>query len=310
MRSLLISLCLSCSNNSSPHVSPSPAPLESLTVEREQDRNPQLENELAEIARQARGRVGVAAKLLGSKQTVLLNSAEHFPMQSVYKLPISMAVVQQVDQGKLKLDQMVRVAKDDFIGTNARSPIRDKFPNGVELSVSDLLRYAISESDGTASDVLMKVAGGPEIIQSFLTTIGIADMKIIDTEKALARDRSLQYRNWTTPDAAVALLESLDEKRELSQTSRSLLMKLMAESTPGKNRLKGLLPAGTYVAHKTGTSGTQNGVTAATNDIGIITLPNGQHLAIAVFVSESPAVETTREGVIAQLAKRVFETWK
>src|SRR5215813_14259220 len=122
MRSLLISLCLSCSNNSSPHVSPSPAPLESPTVEREQDRNPQLENELAEIARQARGRVGVAAKLLGSNQTVSLNSAEHFPMQSVYKLPISMAVVQQVDQGKLKLDQMVRVAKDDFIGTNARSP--------------------------------------------------------------------------------------------------------------------------------------------------------------------------------------------
>ena len=307
---LVISFSLSCSSNSSPHVSSSTVPLGSPTTDKQQNRNTQLQNEFAEIAKQARGRVGVAAKLLESNQTVSLNSAEHFPMQSVYKLPISMAVLQQVDHGKLKLDQRVRVAKDDFIGTNAHSPIRDKFPDGVELSLSDLLRYAISESDGTASDVLMKVAGGPEIIQSFLTALGIEDVKIIDTEKAIAQDRSLQYRNWATPDAAVALLESLDEKRSLSQRSQELLMKLMGESTPGKNRLKGLLPAGTYVAHKTGTSGTQNGVTAATNDIGIITLPSGQHVAIAVFVSESPADEATRERVIAQLAKKVFDTWK
>ena len=76
----------------------------------------------------------------------------------------------------------------------------------------------------------------------------------------------------------------------------------MTESKPGQKRLKGLLPAGTAVAHKTGTSGTVKGVTAATNDIGIITLPNGKRLAIAVFVADSPADEATREGVIAKIA--------
>jgi beta-lactamase class A len=89
-----------------------------------------------------------------------------------------------------------------------------------------------------------------------------------------------------------------------------LVLKFMIESTPGAKRLKGLLPAGTIVAHKTGTSGTEkNGITAATNDIGIITLPSGRHVAIAVFVSDSPADEATREGVIARIVKAVWDKW-
>jgi beta-lactamase class A len=87
-----------------------------------------------------------------------------------------------------------------------------------------------------------------------------------------------------------------------------LLLKYMIESAPGANRLKGLLPPGTIVAHKTGTSGTNQGITAATNDIGLITLPGGKHLAIAVFVSDSPADEATREGVIAKTAKAVWDS--
>jgi beta-lactamase class A len=83
----------------------------------------------------------------------------------------------------------------------------------------------------------------------------------------------------------------------------------MAESRPGAKRLKGLLPAGTVVGHKTGTSGIENGITAATNDIRIVTLPNGKHLAIAVFVADSPADEATREGVIAKVARAVWDKW-
>jgi beta-lactamase class A len=86
-------------------------------------------------------------------------------------------------------------------------------------------------------------------------------------------------------------------------------MKVLTESTPGAKRLKGLLPAGTAVAHKTGTSGTQGGLTAATNDIGLLTLPNGKHVAIAVFVSDSPTDEATREAVIAKIARAVWDAW-
>ena len=267
-----------------------------------------LQKQITEIAGLAKGRVGVSAVVLESGDTVAaLNPEDHFPMQSVYKLPISMAVMNLVDAGKVKLDQTVKLTKDDYIGRAAHSPIRDRYPNGTELTVNDLLRYAISESDGTASDVLMKLAGGPAAVQADLSSLSITDWKIVDTEKAFVQDHSLQYRNWATPDAAVALLRALHEKRGLTESSQTLLLKFMTESRPGAKRLKGLLPAGTVVAHKTGTSGTEKGITAATNDIGIITLPNGRHLAIAVFVSDSPADEATREGVIAKIAKAVWD---
>src|SRR5439155_24440591 len=113
--------------------------------------NRELQNEIEQIALAAKGRVGVAAVVLDTGETVSLNPHDHFPMQSVYKLPIGMAVMKQVDAGKLKLDQKVPVTKSDFVRIGQHSPIRDKNPNGAELTVSDLLRFAISESDGTAS---------------------------------------------------------------------------------------------------------------------------------------------------------------
>ena len=271
--------------------------------------NLELRNQIEQIAAAAKGHVGVAAVVLETGATVSLNPHDHFPMQSVYKLPIGMAVMKQVDAGKVRLDQKVRVTKDDFIGRAAHSPIRDKYPNGTVLTVNELMGWMLLESDGTASDVLMKLIGGPETIQAFLTELGIKDMIVLDTEKAFAQDHSLQFRNWATPEAAVVLLRALHERRGLSESSQMLLLKYMTESRPGAKRLKGLLPAGTIVAHKTGTSGTENGITAATNDIGIITLPNGRHLAIAVFVADSAADEATREGVIAKIAKAVWDKW-
>jgi beta-lactamase class A len=268
-----------------------------------------LQQEITAIAALAKGRVGVSAVVIETGETIAgLNSQDHFPMQSVYKLPISMAVMKQVDAGKINLDQKVKVAKEDYVSSGAHSPIRDKYRDGTELTVNELLRFALSESDGTASDVLMKLAGGPGAIQAYLTGLGINDMIVLDTEQSFTQDHSLQYRNFATPGAAVALLRALYEHRGLSESSQALVLKFMAESTPGPRRLKGLLPAGTKVAHKTGTSGTEKGITAATNDIGIISLPSGKHLAIAVFVSDSPNDEATREGTIAKIAKAVWDS--
>jgi|SRR5882724_35750 len=273
----------------------------------EQEPNQELQNQISQIASVAKGKVGVSAVVLETGESVSLNPHDHFPMQSVYKLPIGMAVIKQVDAGKIRLEQKVRVTKEDFGSRGQHSPIRDQNPNGVEMSVSDLLRYAISESDGTASDVLMRLAGGPGAIQAYLTELKITDMIVLNSEKELGQNSQGQYRNWAAPEAAVALLRALHERQGLSESSQALLLKFMTESTPGAKRLKGLLPAGTVVAHKTGTSGSRKGITSATNDIGIITLPNGRHLAIAVFVSDSPGDETTREGVIAKIAKAVWE---
>src|SRR5205814_2892745 len=148
-----------------------------------------LQKQIEQIAALAKGRVGVSAMILETGEAAgsiaSLDSHGHFPMQSVYKLPISLAVMEQVDAGKLRLDEKVRIAKTDYVGRAAHSPIRDQNPQGAELTVAELLRFALVESDGTASDVLMKLAGGHEAVQARLTELRITDMIVLDTENAL-----------------------------------------------------------------------------------------------------------------------------
>ena len=269
--------------------------------------NVELQKQIEQIAALAKGRVGVAVEVLETGKSVSLNLHEHFPMQSVYKLPIGMAVMAQVDNKKLTLEQRVRVEKSDFVRLGQHSPIRDKNPNGVELSVSELLRFAVSESDGTASDVLLELVG-VEFVTRYLNELGANEIVVADSEKAIGKDWETQYRNWASPHGAIQLLRGLYEKRGISEQSQQLLLKLMTETPTGPKRLKGLLPKTAVVAHKTGTSGTSPaGVAAATNDIGLITLPDGRHVAIAVFVSDSRADLATRESVIAQIAKAIWD---
>jgi beta-lactamase class A len=259
------------------------------------------------IAPVAKGRVGAAVILLESGESVDLSGDQHFVMQSVYKLPIAMAVLQHVDNGELKLEQMVEVEKKDFVREGMYSPVRDQYPDGTRLPLAELLRYTISESDGTTSDVLMNLVGGAPAVMEFLTGIGVSNINVVNLEKEIGRDWQTQYKNWATPKAAVQLLAALEAGHGLSAESRTLLLKLMTESTPGARRIKGQLPAGTIVAHKTGTGGTRDGITSATNDIGIITLPDGEHLAVAVFVSDSAGDDAARDDVIARIAKEAWD---
>jgi beta-lactamase class A len=266
-----------------------------------------LQSQFEKIAGDAKGRVGVAVKIIESGETADLHGDKHFPMQSVYKLPIAMAVLQRVDRGELKLDHQVKVEPGDFVRKGMYSPVRDKYPDGTELTIAELLRYTICESDGTTSDVLMKLIGGPGSVMAFLKEIQVPDIQVVNYEKEIGRDWETQYRNWATPKGALALLVALQAQRGLSWESQTLLLKLMTEAIPGEKRLKGELPAGTVVAHKTGTGGTRNGITSATNDIGITTLPDGRHLAVAAFVSDSAADDDTRDAIIARLTKAAWD---
>ncbi|MBW4458984.1 MAG: class A beta-lactamase, subclass A2 [Nodosilinea sp. WJT8-NPBG4] len=303
-------LATGCSSNSSSsradNQNSQPDPLEEVVAS---NANNELRNQIGQISQAAQGRVGVTATVLKTGESVTLNGDQQFPMQSVYKFPIAMAVLAQIDQGKLRLEQQVRVEASDFVSDLQHSPIRDENPQGVELSLAELLKYMVSESDGTACDVLLKLVGGPEVVTQYLRNLGINSIVVGNTEKEIGQDKAVQYRNYATPDGAVALLRALHEGQGLSESSQALLLQLMTETPTGLQRIKGLLPDGTVVAHKTGTSRTVDGVTAATNDVGLVTLPNGQHLAIAVFVSDSTANDTIREEVIAKVARAAWDEW-
>jgi len=269
---------------------------------------PQLRAEMEAASASVRGHVGAAALLVETGELVSWHGAQHFPMQSVYKFPIAMDVLHRVDEGKLSLDQEVEV--DPSVYAPVHSPIRDKYPNGgVKLPLRELLRANIVDSDGAACDLLLRLVPAPEVTK-YLEELGVNGLKVVATEKEMSRDPMVQYRNWATPDAAVFLLKKFQLGEGLSSASRTLLMRWMTDTEIGPHRIKGLLPPGTQVAHKTGTDGTRNGLTRATNDIGLITLPDGRHLAVAIFVADSKQNEATREAVIAKIAFACWKHWQ
>lgn len=295
--------------NSNQTAAPTPGVVITRTPAPRQAPDAQLEQQFAEIAKDANGKVGIAAFVIETGQNASLNADEKFAMQSVYKLPIAMAVMKQVDAGKFKADQEIEIKKEDFVEKGQASLLRDNFPDGTKIPLWRVIEYAISQSDGTASDVLMNLAGGAGEVQKYIDELGIKDMAVKSTEKELAKDPKVQYENFATPNAAVGLLTELKSGNSLERERRKLIMDFMNESVPGQDRLRGLLPDSAYVAHKTGTSGTRGGVTAATNDIGIIQLPNGNYALIAVFVGDSKADDNARAAVIAKATKAVWDKW-
>ena len=267
-----------------------------------------LETQIDQIAKKNEGNVGVSAIILETGEMASYNGEKKFPMQSVYKFPIAMAVLHQVDEGKLMIDQKIQIEKTEII-PNGRGSVKDKILSGAQLTIKDLIWYTVGESDNTACDVLLRILGGANVANNYVHEIGVNDISIATTERVQMQEDSIQYQNWATPKGMTKLLKIFYNTNTLSEKSRSVLLHDMIQSLPGQKRLKGLLPSGTIVAHKTGTAATVNGLTRATNDAGIITLPNGRHLAISVFISDSYADQTERELTIATISKAAFDFW-
>jgi beta-lactamase class A len=260
------------------------------------------------ISTEAKGQVSTACLLPGFKLNCSMNEMGHPPMQSVFKLPVVLTALHQVESGKLSLNQKVRFLASDRILPHTHSALQDKYPKGdVEVSLEELLHGAISDSDNVAADILLRTVGGPQAVNDYIASLGVVGFHMEDGEDGLARDVKAQFRNWFEPMGAVGLLDRLAANSPLTPEHTKLLFGWLENLHNGEHRIPGDLPAGTVVAHKTGSSDTVDGVTYATNDIGLITLPDGRKLAVAVFITNSHADDATREGVIAKIARAAYD---
>lgn len=267
-----------------------------------------LREQIAQLAKPAKGIVGVSVLGLENGDTLNYNGNARLVMHSVMKLPVAMAVLHLVDSGVLKMDQTIKIKRREMWAD--MGPLRAKYyaQGKAEVPVSELLSDMISASDNNACDILLKKLGGPGQVEDYLHMIKLRGINIEASEEDMARAWEVQYTNWCKPVDMIKLIGLFYNGGVLHPASRSFLLKIMTETTTGPNRIKGLLPQGTIVAHKTGTSGTNaQGLTPATNDVGIITLPNGKHVAIAVFVCNSTADDATREEVIAKITKAIYD---
>jgi beta-lactamase class A VEB len=243
--------------------------------------------------------------------TLKINDDYHYPMQSVFEFPIALAVLSEIDKKNISFEQEIKISKKDLL-PKTWSPIKDKFPNGTILTVKQILEYTISQSDNIGCDILLELIGGTDSVDSFLKAYNFRNISIKANEELMRKDWSIQYQNWTTPSAMNKLLIDAynNTNQMLSQKSYDYIWKVMRETTTGSNRLKGQLPKNTVVAHKTGTSGTNNGITAATNDVGVIILPDGQIIFISVFVADSFEAPEINEKIISDISKLAWDYYK
>jgi beta-lactamase class A len=267
-----------------------------------------LQRQIRDIAGDARGKVSVACALPDSSLNCDLDAHAHPPMQSVFKLPLAVTALHLVEVGKFSPDQTLRFLPGDRILPHTHSPLQDKYPEGnVDVPLRELLQLEISESDNVAADIVLRTVGGPTFVNEYMRSLGVQGFHLQDDEQGLARDEAVQYRNWFEPAGAVQLLRRISDDSPLTAEHTRMLLQWMQDASSGAGRIKGKLPAGTTVMHKTGSSGTRDGVAVATNDIGLITLPDGRRLAIAVFVTDSKADDDMRDAVLAQIARAAYD---
>ncbi len=266
-----------------------------------------LDQKISSIIKDKKAMVGISVLGFENGFTYNKNADKKLPMQSVFKFHIAAAVLDYVEKGKLSLDQKVTLNQSN-LHENTWSPLREKYPNGGIVSLSEIIEYTVAKSDNNGCDILLKLLGGTQVVQKFMNAKGVKNFQIKYNEEAMHKDWNAQYENYSTTNSAVDVLKKFYDGKLLSKKSTDYLMKVMFSTSTGTNKLIEQLPKDTPVARKTGSSGKNNaGLTGAENEIAIITLPNGKHYAIAVFVSNSTETAEVNCRMISDISKTVWD---
>ncbi|MEZ7500283.1 class A beta-lactamase, subclass A2 [Flavobacterium sp. Arc3] len=250
--------------------------------------------------------VGVSIRGIEDKDTLNINGNLNAPLMSVFKFHIALAVLKQVDKGKLSLTHKIFIKKED-LHQGTWSPIRDDFSNGnLHITLDSLLRYTVSHSDNNGCDILLDLIGGTEPVQKFVHRQGIKNFTIKVNEQQMRTWENL-YLNTTTPLATTALLYKFYKGKILKRGTTEYLYQIMVESSRGLSWMKAGLPEGTELAHRTGMSGTnEHNLRVAMNDVGIVKLPNGKHFIISVYLKDITGEIEETEKIIADITRA---TW-
>jgi len=303
-----------------------------------------LERRLAAIASDCPGVCGISVLHLDSGRFAAIRADERFPMASTFKLPIAMTVLSGVDQGAIKLDEVVHLNPWDM--NPAASALTDAHPvGGVDVTLHDLLDRMLTTSDNTACDVLLRRVGGPAVVTQELRLWSVSELRVDRDERESGNDwvgLSLPFdstqtaaslkaardavpisrraeadrkfmadpRDTATPRGFTALLAMLWHGAALSPASTDTMRAMLERTTTGAGRLRAGLPKPVKLAHKTGTGWSLGDHTAAVNDVGVITLPGGGgRVAIAVLIRDVRGPVPRAEKTIAEVAKAVFDSW-
>jgi len=299
---------------------------------------PQLVSTIDTLARNFRGKFGIAVRAVDEGWTIEENARQRLPQQSVSKLWVAITLLDLRDQGKARLDEPIVVRPQDL--TLFHQPIAALVKNdGYRTTVGDLLTRALTRSDNTANDRLLTYVGGPAAVRSMIERKQLGDIRFGPGERLLqsktagltwiqayaknngflnarsrlstdARTAALDAYVANPPDGAAPIaiadaLARLARGELLSETSTRIMLDTMGDSVTGRARLRAALPSGWEIAHKTGTGQDLGSRNAGFNDVGLITAPDGRRYTIAVMIGDTRESVPRRQQLIQAVASAV-----
>jgi beta-lactamase class A len=300
-----------------------------------------LEPVIHEIWRNFPGRTGIAIRRIDGDWLVSRRGDEYFPQQSVSKLWVSLALLDRVDRGEVSLNDRIAITADDLTLFHQPLAARVRNQGRVEETAGQLLDLAITGSDNSANDALLRHAGGPDAVRGFIERNALGRIRFGPGERLLQsriagldwqqrysvgssfqtarnavplamRQQALQRyladpEDGASPDAIVAALARLARGELLSPTSTQLILDTMVRTRSGPQRLRAGVPAGWQVAHKTGTGQVLGAVSTGYNDIAILTAPDGTRYAVAVMIADTTASIPQRMAMMQSVSRAVAQ---
>jgi beta-lactamase class A len=267
-----------------------------------------LEATVARIADGSAGRIGVYAVDLVSGREVSVLGDQRFPMASTSKIAIAATFMEGVEQGRWSLTSefplLVPVASARF--SSDKAPVVP----GQRFQAIDLIEMMITRSNNPATDALLAVVGGPRAVNAWASRNGMPEFNLTRDIATLVRDdgeidpaKRIDIRDSATPQTMVRLLAGLYQGKFLKESSRKVILGAMERCRTGARRMKGMLPDGTQVAHKTGT------LNNTASDIGIIHTPDGRAIAVAIYVTGQGS-KPARDAKIASIARALYDGYQ
>ena len=264
-----------------------------------------LEQQIAQLANGAAGRIGVAAVDLSTGREISILGDQRFPMASTSKIAIAATYLEGVDRGRWTLTRewplMVPVSSRPF--SSATAPVKP----GQHYSARQLIELMITRSSNPATDALLAAVGGPAAVNDWARRAGIANFNLSRDIATLVRDDGeynpatyIDIRDSATPRDMVRLLTGLYQGKWLSASSRDVLIGAMERCRTGTRRIPALMPERVTVAHKTGS------LNNTSSDIGILTAPDGRSIAVAIYVT-GQGTRGNREAKIASIARAIYD---
>ena len=253
-------------------------------------------------------KLGFALYDFSTGKSISINGNDKYPMQSVFKFSIGVALLDCVSRGEFSLSDSVTLTKAD-LSPDLWSPIRERWPEGVRLPLVSVMTYMVALSDNSATDFLIHKIGGVARIQGIINRLGAKKINIRNTEAEIQGSWSVQFENWTTPNAMVDFLRLMNDGKLLNKANTAVLWEIMASASSGSvNRL---VPKTVTFARKTGYSGANSqGIIAAQNDVGIIELEDGRRVAYAIFLTDSTLGTDAGYDILAQIGKAIWKAYE